>query len=117
MTALQIDNLLLFFIKVLIILLILTVGDLILLIIWFLLVEKLAKPNGDQITIPPIKREAAKPGINKKQLIKTIVNDKEIELLVSKQLLKWGFKSRINYRIMIKYLVWKAWEAQEQEKG
>lgn len=117
MTALQIDNLLLFFIKVLIILLILTVGDLILLIIWFLLVEKMAKLNGDKITIPQIKREAAISGINKKQLIKAKVNGEEIELLVSKQLLKWGFKSWINYRIMIKYLIWKAWEAQEQEKG
>ena len=87
MKAEQINNMIYFLINMVIMLLIVMFIDLVLIGIWLLVVQKMEKLNGN-----------------------------EIEVNVSKKLIKWGFKNRFNYWLMCKYLMYLALEAQERGK-
>ena len=116
MKAEQINNMIYFLINMIIMLLIVIFIDLVLIGIWFLVIHKLEKLNSCKVNISPEERKAAEHDINKKQNVKTKQNGKEIEITVSKRLLKWGFKNRFNYWLMCKYLMYLALEAQERGK-
>ena len=116
MKAEQINNMIYFLINMVIMLLIVMFIDLVLIGIWLLVVQKMEKLNGYQMNISPGERKAAEHDINKMQHIKAKLNGNEIEVEVSKKLIKWGFKNRFNYWLMCKYLMYLALEAQERGK-
>ena len=116
MKAEQINNMIYFLINMLIMLLIVTAVDLILIAIWLMVMQKMEKLNGYKVQIEPSDREAAQHDINKDQRIKTKLDSQEVEIYVTKRLLKWGFKNRFNYWLMCKYLLYLALEAQERGK-
>lgn len=116
MKAEQINNMIYFLINMIIMLLIVIFIDLVLIGIWLLVVQKMEKLNGYQVQIGLSDHEAAQHDINKNQKIKVKVNGQEVEINLTKRLLKWGFKNRFNYWLMWKYLIYKALEAQERGK-
>ena len=100
----------------LIMLLIVTAIDLILIAIWLLIMDRMEKINGYKVIITPGEKEAAQHDINQYQIIKTELNGEELEVVVSKQLLRWGLKNQLNGWLMKKYIIYLALEAQERGK-
>lgn len=68
----------------------------------------LQKLNGDKVYISPIERSLADREFCKIQLIIPKINGEVVEIEVSKKLVKWAFRSRFNYWLFIKYILFKA---------